>query len=137
MDKGDSKFSFGYIAMGNYDKNSWKEKIDPNFDKPIKAYLIFLRRIQNLPNEGQISFKGEFKESINKNSHLQSFYKYEFKREILDFNKGIGLINEEESRMLQNLLFSIIKYNSILKKLQKQQPFNSLQKYNRVYRQAK
>lgn len=104
--------------MGNYDKNSWKEKIDPNFDKPIKFYLKFLRTIQNLPNDGQISFKDEFKESINKNSHFQSFYKHEFKKEMLGFHKGIGLINEEELRMLKNLLFSINKYNNILKKLQ-------------------
>lgn len=109
--------------MGNYDKNSWKEKIDPTFDKPIKFYLKFLRTIQNLPNDGQISFKDEFKELINKNSHFQSFYKHEFKKEILGFHKGIGLINEEELRMLKNLLFSINKYNNILKKLQKTTTF--------------
>ena len=132
MDKGYSNFSFGYIAMGNYDKNSWKEKIDPNIDKPIKAYLIFLRTIYNLPNDGQISVKDEFKESINKNSNFQSFYKHEFKKEMLGFHKGIGLINEEELRMLKNLLFSINKYNNTLKKLQKTttfQFFTKLQLY--------
>ena len=31
--------------MRPYDKNNWKKKIDPAFDKPVKTYIKFVREI--------------------------------------------------------------------------------------------
>lgn len=78
--------------MRFYDENSWKKKIDPAFDKPVKTYLKVLRKIERLPNDGQEIFNDEFSELIRKNIHLPVDYKTEFKSEILQFNKNAGLV---------------------------------------------
>jgi hypothetical protein len=38
--------------MRFYDKNYWKKKTDPAFDKPVKTYLKYLCEIEQLPNDG-------------------------------------------------------------------------------------
>lgn len=40
--------------MQRYDKNSWKSKIDPAFDRPIKAYVALLDELARSKNEGQL-----------------------------------------------------------------------------------
>ena len=69
--------------MRFYDKNSWKKKIDPAFDKPVKTYLKLLHEIERLPNDGQVTFQDEFIELISKNPNLSIDYKTEFKNEML------------------------------------------------------
>lgn len=105
--------------MRFYDINSWKKKIDPAFDKPIKTYLRYLRKIEHLPNDGQVTFQDEFIELISKNPNLLADYTNEFKLEILQFNKNIGLVTEQESEVFLNTINTIDEYNRLLKGLQK------------------
>ncbi|KHE92131.1 MAG: hypothetical protein K8F52_01805 [Candidatus Scalindua rubra] len=77
--------------------NSWKEKIDPAFDKPIKTYLEYLHEIEDLPDDGQVTFQDEFIELISKNHNLSADYKNEFKSVMLQFNKNVGLVTEHQS----------------------------------------
>ncbi len=106
--------------MRFYDKNSWKKKIDPAFDKPIKTYLKYLREIEHLPNDGQVTFQDEFIELISKNPNLLADYNNEFKIEMLQFNKNIGLVTEHESELLLNTINTIDEYNRLLRGLQKE-----------------
>ena len=69
--------------MRFYDKNSWKKKIDPAFDKPIKTYLKYLHVVEHLPNDGQVTFQDEFIELISKNPNLSADYENEFEIEML------------------------------------------------------
>lgn len=82
-------FASYYAIMKYHDKNGWKNKIDPAFDKPIKTYINYLRQIENLPNDGQICFQDDFAELINKNPDFSASYKHEFKKEMLRFTKNI------------------------------------------------
>lgn len=102
-----------------YGENSWKKKIDPAFDKPVKTYIKFLREIECLPNEGEVTFKDESIESNIKNSNLLADYENEFETEMLQFNKNVGLVTEHESEVLVNTLSAIEKYNIFLSGLQK------------------
>jgi len=105
--------------MRFYDKNSWKKKIDPAFDKPIKSYLKYLNEIENLPNDGQLTFQDEFIKLINENTNVSADYKKEFKNEMLQFNKNIGLVTEHESEVFLNTINTIDEYNELLRELQK------------------
>ncbi len=66
-----------------YGENSWKEKIDPAFDKPVKTYIKYLREIERLPNEGEVTFKDESIELNIKNNNLLADYENEFEIEML------------------------------------------------------
>jgi len=104
--------------MRFYDKNSWKKKIDPAFDKPIKTYLKYLRDIEQLPNDGQVTFEDEFRELIIKNPNLLVDNKYEFKSEILQFIINVGLVTEHQIEFFFNTINTIDEYNKLLKGLQ-------------------
>ncbi len=67
--------------MRFYDENSWKKKIDPAFDKSVKTYLKFLREIENIPEDKQVSFENVFSELISTNPNLTADYKNEAKIE--------------------------------------------------------
>jgi hypothetical protein len=57
--------------MQKYNKNLWQTKIDPALNKPIKAYVTFLARLERAPHDGLPSFPDELVESITKNSRPQ------------------------------------------------------------------
>lgn len=98
--------------MGNYDKNSWKEKIDPAFDTAIKNYLIVIKQIENIPNDGQIKFDGELKDFINKNLDYLTQGKIDF-NEIVDIAKTKGLSND----ITCNVIFQLYNPSGDLNKL--------------------
>jgi len=96
-----------------------EKKIDPAFDKPIKTYLKYLREIEHLPNDGQVTFQDEFIELISKNTNLLADYKNELKNEMLQFNKNIGLVTEHEREVFLSIISTIDEYNRLLRRLQK------------------
>ncbi len=98
--------------MRYHDKDGWKNKIDPAFDKPIKTYIKYLSQIENLPDDGHITFKDDFIELINKNPDFSASYNHEFKEEILYFNKNIGLLDNQESALFLEILYSLAHANS-------------------------
>ncbi len=105
--------------MRHFNKDSWKKKIDPAFDKPIKTYLKYLHEIEDLPNDGQVTFQDEFIELISKNTNLLADYKNELKNEMLQFNKNIGLVTEHERVVFLSIISTIDEYNRLLRRLQK------------------
>ncbi len=102
--------------MKSYDKNSWKEKIDPHFDKPVKIYIEYLSQIENLPNDGQIRVKDDYAGLI-KNTNFTASYNHEFKKEIFRFNKEIGLWNERECKLFLGIIYSIAHYTNYVAKI--------------------
>ena len=105
--------------MRPYDKNNWKKKIDPAFDKPVKTYIKFVREIERLPNDGQVTFKDESIELNIRNNNLLPDYENKFETEMLQFNKDVGLVTEQECDVLLDILPAIEEYNIFLIKLQK------------------
>lgn len=101
--------------MGNYDKNSWKEKIDPAFDKPVKMYIKYLSEIENHPDDGSLTFQDDFIELIKKTPDFKASYNPEFKKETLRFVKNIGLVDAHESTLFLGILYSLKHYNTCLK----------------------
>ena len=69
--------------MRFYDENSWKKKIDPAFDKPVKTYLKYLHEIEDLPNDGQVTFNDESIELLRKSTNLSADYENKFETEML------------------------------------------------------
>ncbi len=96
-----------------------EEENRPALDKPIKSYLKYLREIEDLPSDGQVTFQDEIIELINKNTNVSADYKNEFKIEMLQFNKDIGLVTEHEGELLLNTINTIDEYNRLLRRLQK------------------
>jgi len=43
-----------------YKKSSWKDKLDPAFDKIIKNYILFLEQVKLPANSGWIMLTEEF-----------------------------------------------------------------------------
>jgi len=70
-----------------YGKDSWREKIDPAFDKPVKTFIKFLREFERLPNEGQVTFNDESIELVRKNNNLKADYGTESGMEMFQFQK--------------------------------------------------
>ena len=100
--------------MPYYDENSWKEIIDPAFDKPIKTYIKYICKIEEeLPNKGQVKFKDESIELIRKNDNLHPDYGNESGTEMLQFTEKIGLITNQEYKVFLNSLCAIDKYSKI------------------------
>jgi hypothetical protein len=60
--------------MQKYNKNSWKQKIDPAIDKPVKLYIDFLTQLGKSPNEGRLHFPNDFIEPIIDKSGWQTAY---------------------------------------------------------------
>ncbi len=118
--------------MRPYDKNDWKKKIDPAFDKPVKTYINFLREIESLPNDGDVTFKDASVELNIKNNNLLADYENEFKTEMLQFTKDIGLATEQEGDVLSDILPAIEEYNIYLKELQKAGPRRSITRFFKV-----
>lgn len=105
--------------MRPYNKNNWKKKIDPAFYKPVKTYLAYLCDVDHLPNEGQITFNDESIELTRKNNNLLADYENEFKIEMLQFDKNVGLITEHESKVFLDTLYAIDEYDKLLRGLKK------------------
>jgi len=100
--------------MVYYDKNSWKKKIDPAFDKPVKTYIKYLCKIEEeLPNKGQVKFKDESIELIRKNNNLFPDYGNETGAEMFQFTEKIGLITDQEYKVFLNALCAIDEYRKI------------------------
>lgn len=85
-----------------YGEDSWKKKIDPAFDKPVKAYMKFIREIERLPNEGEVTFKDESIELVRKNNNLKADYGTELDMEMFQFVEKIGLITEQEFKIFSS-----------------------------------
>ncbi|MCF6149450.1 MAG: hypothetical protein E3K37_12425 [Candidatus Kuenenia sp.] len=109
--------------------NSWKEKIDPAFDKPVKTYINFLRLIGNLPNDGQLSFDDDFKKLINKNINILECYDNKIKKEMAQFIENIGLTGKHEGMLLFKIINSIEYYNNFLKFMQKHNIIRNIFKF--------
>ena len=100
--------------MRFYDENSWKKIIDPAFDKPIKTYIKYLCKIEKeLPNKGQVKFKDESIELIRKNDNLHPDYGNDSGSEMLKFTENVGLVSEQELKVIFNALNGIDKYRKI------------------------
>ena len=100
--------------MRFYDENSWKKKIDPAFDKPIKTYIKYLCKIEEeLPNKGQVKFKDESIELIRKNDNLHPDYGNDSGSEMLQFTEKVGVVTEQELKVIFNALSAIDKYRKI------------------------
>ena len=54
------------LNVQKYTKNSWKQKIDPAADKPVKFYIDGLTRLEKTLNEGRLHFSNDFIEPLNK-----------------------------------------------------------------------
>jgi hypothetical protein len=61
--------------MKTYSKDSWKQKIDPAFDKLVKTYIAFLTPFEKSPREGRLNFPAEYIEPIIETSDMQDAYK--------------------------------------------------------------
>ena len=75
--------------MQTSNNDSWKKKIYPAFDKPMKRYIEYLSQIENLPDDGQITFQDDFVELIKNPPDFPASYNHEFKKEKLCFMKTL------------------------------------------------
>lgn len=101
------------------DVNSWKKKIDPAFDKPIKTYIKHLDNIQELPNGWQATFQDEFLELTEEVPDLLADYDNESGTDMHQFVEKIGLIAVQEDKIFLDTLSAIDKYDKSLRGLQK------------------
>jgi hypothetical protein len=93
-----------------YGENSWKEKIDPAFDKPVKTYLKFLYQMERLPNEGEVTFNDESIELVRKNNNLKADYGTESGMEMFQFAENVGLLSEQELKGYLNSIAAMDEY---------------------------
>lgn len=45
-------------------RKSWKQKIDPSFDKLVRIYIDFFEQLERNPQEGRLNFPPDFIEPI-------------------------------------------------------------------------
>ena len=93
-----------------YDQDSWKKKIDPAFDKPVKIYLKCLNIVERLPNEGQVTFNDESIELVRKKHNLKADYGTESGTEMIQFVENVGLFSEQELKGYLNAIDALDKY---------------------------
>jgi hypothetical protein len=96
--------------MRHFDKDSWKKKIDPAFDKPVKTYLKFLFQVEKLPNEGEITFNDESIELVRENNNLKADYGTESGMEMFQFAENVGLLSGQEIRGVLNSIAAMGEY---------------------------
>ncbi len=105
--------------MKFYDENSWKKKIDPAFDKPIKIYSKCLSVLEQLTDFWQDAFQDKFIEIISKDPNLLPDYNKEFKREMLQLVENVGLVTKHQREALLGTVTAIDVHNGLLSGLQK------------------
>ena len=98
-----------------YDQDSWKKKIDPAFDKPVKIYLKCLNIVERLPNEGQVTFNDESIELVRKKHNLKADYGTESGTEMIQFVENVGLLSEQELKGYLNAIAALDKYRKYSK----------------------
>lgn len=98
--------------MRTYVKDSWKKKIDPFFDRPVKSYVVSLNEFERSGNEGRLNFPDDFVDTLIDNPDWQSLTDSSFNMDMLHFVKKAGLIN---GQVLRNVLeaFSFLKNDNI------------------------
>ncbi len=104
--------------MRNYDKNGWKGKIDPAFDKTIKNYLLFIKHIEKIPNDGQIQFKGDLKDFVNGNLNFLKLGKVDF-NEIVKMSQTNGLAGDFASNVIFQLINPTGDWNRLFENIDK------------------
>ena len=65
------------MDMQKFNKNFWKQKIDPAIDKPIKFYVRSLTQLGKTPDEGRLHFPNDFIESIIAKTGWQTSYNFD------------------------------------------------------------
>jgi hypothetical protein len=86
--------------MKKYNKNSWKQKIDPAIDKPVKLYIDFLTQLEKSPNEGRLHFPNDFIEPIIDKSGWQTAYNDDLgsNKDMFGYLTKVGLLNDKDMK---------------------------------------
>ena len=96
--------------MRHSDKDSWKKKIDPAFDEPVKAYIKFLDQVENLPNEGEVTFNDESIELVREKNNLKADYSTESGMEMVQFVENVELLTEQEIKGVLDSIAAMDEY---------------------------
>ena len=96
--------------MRHSDKDSWKKKIDPAFDEPVKAYIKFLDQVEELPNEGEVTFNDESIELVRNNNNLKADYGTESGMEMVQFVEKVELLTEQEIKGVLDSIAAMDEY---------------------------
>lgn len=104
--------------MRNYDKDGWKKKIDPAFDKTIKNYLLFIKHIEKIPNDGQIEFEGNLKDIVNQNLDFLKSGKLDF-NEIVKMSLQNGLADDSACKVIFQLINPTGDWNRLFENIDK------------------
>lgn len=112
--------------MRSHYKNSWKQKIDPAFDKLVQVYVDSLEQLERNPMEGKLNFPPNLIEPIIEKSGWQEPYDSDLsngkdlfsfivktgaleKSDIAPFFEIISLLETEEHKALLETCATLIK----------------------------
>jgi len=93
--------------MKPHNRNRWKSKIDPCFDKLIKFYIDSLSQLENSSREGRLNFPDDFIKPIIEKSGWQDAYKVEdieTHKDMFGYLNKTGILHKIDI----NLIFSAI-----------------------------
>jgi hypothetical protein len=95
--------------MQKYNKNSWKQKIDPATDRLVKFYIDGLTRLEKTPNEGQLHFRNDFIESIIAKSDWQTAYNYDLEsyKDLFSYLTKLGALNNKDMKLIFDAINSL------------------------------
>jgi len=93
--------------MRTYIKTSWKDKVDPCFDKLVIYFLDFIGQLERHPTEGFLSLPEDLVKGITE-SQWQDFYKGEFKEDFGGVVEKLGL----DKGVLVNFLGAVDSFDA-------------------------
>ncbi len=97
-------------------KTTWKQKIDPAFDRLVKTYVDFLSPFEKSPREGRLNFPDEFIEPIIEKSDWQNTHKADIESldDMFVFLEKVGMASKKELKII-HAFYSSKNADEILK----------------------
>ncbi len=103
--------------MREFNKNNWKKKIDPTFDRFVRIYAGFLTQLEENPNKGRLNFPDDLIEPIIKKSGWQGGYSEDLKshEDMFSYLKRAGALSDKEINLYFRAFESLENYDEALK----------------------
>ena len=90
--------------MPTYTKKTWKEKIDPFFNKLVKVYVAFLDNLEKSPKEGQLALPNDLAKSVSKKPTTHDLGYIEAYSDFLTYAKKTGALKDID-RVAANIVY--------------------------------
>jgi hypothetical protein len=100
--------------MPTYVTYTWKEKIDPAFDKLVKVYVAFLDQLERSPNEGQLALPDDLAKTVSKRLNTHDLGNIEADRDFFNYIKKTGMTESNDLDIFLEVIDSLSNYDKTL-----------------------